>query len=128
MAEIGLYEAMRTLRAVRRLRPDPIPDEVLRRLLEAATWAPTGGNRQPWRVIVVKDPVRKQRLGELYKKIVVPYTQSYRERFASLPEAERVKAERMLRASDYLVEHFGEAPVILIFCFHPEGRAARSEE
>jgi len=123
MAEIGLYEAMRTLRAVRRLRPDPIPDEVLRRLLETATWAPTGGNRQPWRVIVVKDPVRKQRLGELYKKIVVPYTQSYRERFASLPEAERVKAERMLRASDYLVEHFGEVPVILVFCFNPEGLA-----
>ena len=44
MAEIGLYEAMRTLRAVRRLRPDVIPDDVLRRVLEAATWAPTGGN------------------------------------------------------------------------------------
>ena len=64
MAEIGLYEAMRTLRAVRRLRPDPIPDDVLRRVLEAATWAPTGGNRQAWRVIVVKDPVRNQRLDE----------------------------------------------------------------
>src|SRR5262250_2560484 len=53
MAEIGLYEAMRTTRAVRRLRPDPVPDAVLRRVIEAATWAPTGGNRQPWRVIVV---------------------------------------------------------------------------
>lgn len=123
MAEIGLYEAMRTLRAVRRLRPDPIPDEVLRRVLEAATWAPTGGNRQPWRIIVVKDPGRKQRLGELYKKIVIPYTKSYGERFASLPEAERVKAERMLSASNYLAEHFGEAPVTLVFCFHPEGLA-----
>jgi hypothetical protein len=51
MAEIGLYEAMRTLRAVRRLRPDPVPNDVLHRVLEAATWAPTGGNRQPWRVI-----------------------------------------------------------------------------
>ena len=64
MAEIGLYEAMRTLRAVRQLRPDPIPDDVLRRVLEAATWAPTGGNRQAWRVIVVKDRVRNQRLDE----------------------------------------------------------------
>jgi nitroreductase len=45
MAAIELYEAMRTLRAVRRLRPDPIPNDVLRRVLEAATWAPTGGNR-----------------------------------------------------------------------------------
>jgi nitroreductase len=123
MAEIELYEAMRTLRAVRRLRPDPIPDEVLHRVLEAATWAPTGGNRQPWRVIVVKNPVRKQRLGELYRKIAIPFTKSYAEKFASLPEGERVKAERMVRAGNYLAEHFGEAPVLLVFCFNPEGLA-----
>jgi nitroreductase len=123
MAEIELYEAMRTLRAVRRLRPDPIPDEVLHRVLEAATWAPTGGNRQPWRVIVVKDPMRKQRLGELYRKIAIPFTKSYAERFASLPELERVKAERMVRAGNYLAEHFDEAPVLLVFCFNPEGLA-----
>jgi nitroreductase len=59
ISEIGLYEATRTLRAVRRLRPDPIPDDVLHRVLEAATWAPTGGNRQPWRVIAVKERARK---------------------------------------------------------------------
>ncbi len=53
MAEMGIYETMRTLRAVRRLRPDPIPADVLRRVLEAATWAPTGGNVQPWRIVVV---------------------------------------------------------------------------
>src|SRR5215470_16485318 len=123
MAAIELYEAMRTLRAVRRLRPDPIPDEVLRRVLEAATWAPTGGNRQAWRVIVVKDPVRKQRLGELYKKIAVPFIQSYAGRFANLPEDERIKGEKMLRSGLYLAEHFGEAPVLCIFCFHPDGLA-----
>jgi nitroreductase len=44
MTEMGIYQTMRTLRAVRRLRPDPIPDDVLHRVLEAATWAPTGGN------------------------------------------------------------------------------------
>lgn len=123
MAEIGLYEAMRTLRAVRRLRPDPIPDDVLRRVLEAATWAPTGGNRQAWRVIVVKDPVRKQRLGELYKKITVPFIQSYAGRFANLPENERIQGEKMLRSGLYLAEHFGDAPALCIFCFHPDGLA-----
>jgi nitroreductase len=69
MAEIGIYEAMRTLRAVRRLRPDPIPDDVLHRVLEAATWAPTGDNLQPWRIIVVKERARKERLGVLYVDI-----------------------------------------------------------
>ena len=123
MATIDLYEAMRTLRAVRRLRPDPIPDDVLYRVLEAASWAPTGGNRQAWRIIVVKDAARKQRLGELYKKITIPYTQSYLKQFADRSEEERAKAERMLRASTYLAEHFGESPVLLVVCFNPEGLA-----
>ena len=123
MATIDLYEAMRTLRAVRRLRPDPIPDDVLYRVLEAASWAPTGGNRQAWRIIVVKDAARKQRLGELYKKITIPYTQSYVKQFADRPEEERTKAERVLRASTYLAEHFGESPVLLVVCFNPEGLA-----
>src|SRR5271167_1743106 len=83
MAEIALYEAMRTLRAVRRLRPDPIADDVLRRVLEAATWAPTGGNRQPWRVIVVKERTRKERLGALYAQQYA----SYAARFAPTSRA-----------------------------------------
>ena len=41
-----LYAAMSTLRAVRRIKPDPIPDDVLERVFQAATWAPTGGNHQ----------------------------------------------------------------------------------
>src|ERR1700752_4150928 len=128
MAATELYEAMRTLRAVRRLRPDPIPDDVLRRVVEAATWAPTGGNRQAWRVVVVKDPARKQRLGELYKGIAVPFMQSYSERLASLREGERAKTEKMLLSGVYLAEHFGEAPVLCIFCFHPDGLAVNDAD
>ena len=109
MAAIELYEAMRTLRAVRRLRPDPIPNEVLRRVLEAATWAPTGGNRQAWRVVVVKDAPRKQRLGELYKRIALPFMKSYKERLASLPEGERAKTEKMLRSGGYRPSTFGRS-------------------
>ena len=123
MATSDLYEAMRTLRAVRRLRPDPIPEDVLYLVLEAATWAPTGGNRQAWRIIVVKDPARKQRLGELYKQVTLPYTKSYMERLADAPEEERSRAERTIRASHYLAEHFGESPVLLVVCFNPEGLA-----
>jgi nitroreductase len=123
MAEIGLYEAMRTLRAVRRLRRDPIPDDVLHRVLEAATWAPTGGNRQPWRIIVVKDREKKARLGALYADQYAAFAKMYRARLADLPEALRAKTERMLGAGDYLGAHFGEAPVILVFCFNPKEMA-----
>ena len=123
MAEIGLYAAMRTLRAVRRLRPDPVPDNVLHRVLEAATWAPTGGNRQPWRVIVVKEHGRKERLGALYADRWAVFARMYRGRLADLPEAARVKTQRMLGAGDHLGAHFAEAPVILVFCFNPKEMA-----
>src|SRR5260370_21885746 len=78
MAEMGIYETMRTLRAVRKLRPDPIPADVLRRVLEAATWAPTGGNVQPWRIVVVKDRALKEPLGKLYAERWAAYSKNYR--------------------------------------------------
>jgi nitroreductase len=117
--ELGLYEAMSTLRAVRRLRPDPIPDAVLRRLVEAASWGPTGGNRQPWRVILVRDAERKRALGELYRAVWAPYVARTRLGIARAPEASRARSEKMLAAGDHLAEHFGEIPVIAVFCFNP---------
>jgi nitroreductase len=123
MAELGIYEAMRTLRAVRRLRPDPIAADVLHRVLEAATWAPTGGNRQPWRILVVKDPVRKERLGALYADQWVKFAARYRANLAALEPAIRERTERMLGAGDYLGAHFGQSPVIAVFCFNPSEMA-----
>jgi len=122
MAEIGIYEAMRTLRAVRRLRPDPIPDDVLRRVLEAATWAPTGGNRQPWRIIVIKEARLKEKLGKLYSEVWTPFAKTYRQA-APADEAERRRFLRTLNAGDYLAANFGETPVIAIFCFNPQQMA-----
>lgn len=123
MAEIGLYEAMRTTRAVRRLRPDPIPDEVLRRVLEAATWAPSGGNAQPWRIVVVRDTAAKRRLRDLYLPEWQRFSQGYAASFASLALEARAKQERGLRAATHLAESFHLAPAILIFCFDPRRMA-----
>lgn len=123
MAEVGVYEAMSTLRAVRRLRSDPIAEEVLGRVLEAATWAPTGGNVQPWRMVVVRDGARKQRLGALYASRWTPYAARQRKAIQRLPEERQVKAERSLVAGDYLAEHFGEVPVVVVFCFNPQNMA-----
>jgi len=120
MAEMGVYEAMSTLRAVRKLRPDPVPDEVLRRVLQAATWAPTGGNRQPWRIVLVKDPTVKRRLGELYTRSWKAYVGHYYAAIpAGIPEEARQRTLRTLNAGDYLAEHFGDVPAIAIFCFNP---------
>ncbi len=128
MPEMGLYEAMRTLRAVRRLKPDPIPDSVMRRVLEAATWAPTGGNVQPWRVVLVRDRTRKDRLGALYSERWSLFSRRYRSAMGSMTEDARKRLERTIAAGDYLAAHFGETPAIAIFCFNPNQMAITDAE
>jgi nitroreductase len=116
-----LYEAMSTLRAVRRLRPDPIPEDVLERVLQAACWAPTGGNMQPWRVIVVRSPERKAKLQAIYEPEWQNYTATNRARLEKAPlGADRDKLARTLAAGDHLAAHLGEVPVILMFCANPK--------
>jgi nitroreductase len=58
-------DILRTNRAMRRLRPDPLPDDLVRRVLEAATWAPSGSNRQDYVFVAVRDRSKIARLGEL---------------------------------------------------------------
>lgn len=114
-----LYDAVHTLRAVRRLRPDPIPDDVLERVLDAACHAPTGGNVQPWRVVVVRSPERKAALAALYGPEWHRYRGGYDARLAALPPDEAAKLERILAAGDHLADHLAEAPAILLFCVNP---------
>jgi len=111
---------MRTTRAVRMLRPDPIDDAVLARVLEAATWAPSGGNRQPWRIVVVRAPETKRALQQLYVGPWRRYSEGSRQAMHALPEPARAQGERNLAAADYLAEHLHLAPVIAVFCFDPK--------
>lgn len=115
-----LYEAMSTLRAVRRLRPDPIPHDVLERVLQAACWAPTGGNMQPWRVVVVRSAERKAKLQEIYEPEWRDYTAANRARLAQHSVGmDTDKLRRTLAAGDHLAAHLSEAPAILMFCADP---------
>ena len=121
MSSHDLYETMSTLRAVRKLRPDPIPDDVLNRVLQAACWAPTGGNNQPWRVIVVRSPERKQALAALYAPEWAKYADVSRARAAKagLAGGDLAKMERIVEAGDHLANHLGDAPAILLFIADP---------
>lgn len=114
---------MSTLRAVRRLRTDPIPDEVLERVLQAACWSPTGGNQQPWRVIVVQDPTKKQELAAIYGPEWAKYSEGFMERVAGLPDDELDKWKRILSAGDYLADNLADAPAILMFLADPRRMA-----
>ena len=117
-----LFEAIHTLRAMRRLKPDPIPDDVLRQILDAAIRAPSGGNRQPWFFLVVRDAERRQEIRELwqtgYEKLLdVPY-------YAKAAAGQGTPAQqRMMRSVQYLAEHMHEAPVHLVVCMDTEGQS-----
>src|SRR5690349_17730527 len=63
-----LFEIIRTTRSVRRLKSDPVPNELIRKILEAGVCAPSGGNMQRWRFLVVKDAAIKQTVGAYYKR------------------------------------------------------------
>ncbi len=120
---MDLYDAMSTQRAIRRLKPDPIPQDVQARVFEAASWAPTGGNVQPWRMLAVRDAQLRQGLQQIYQPLWTDYIKVGRARLPSLPKAEADALERSYRAGDYLAEHMGEAPLVAVGCFNP-GRMA----
>jgi len=63
-----LFEIIRTTRSMRRLKPDPVPNELIRKILEAGVCAPSGGNMQRWRFLVIRDARVKETVGALYKR------------------------------------------------------------
>ncbi len=68
MAEPTFFQVVRSQRGIRYYKADPVPDDVVDKVLQAAVWAPSGGNRQPWSFIVIRDRQIKRRLGELYRE------------------------------------------------------------
>jgi nitroreductase len=122
-----LYDAMSTLRAVRRLKSDPIPESVLDQVLTAATWAPTGGNHQAWRIIAVQDSAKKKALAELYKPHWLGYVPAYEAALDGAPSEVAEKSKRTLAAGTYLAEHLHEVPVICVFCFSFDGITVTDE-
>lgn len=121
--EIGLFEAIYTTRALRRFKPDPVPDDILRRVLDAAIRAPSGTNTQPWAFIVIKDPATKASLAEYY---LDSWQAAYGERVAQLDSIADASLQRILRSADYLAHHLAEAPVLILVCGRGRGGAPSS--
>lgn len=112
-----VWEVMRTARAIRRFRDEPIDDSVLARCLEAATWAPSGSNEQAWRFVVLRSPESKAIVGPAYR--------SGWDSTAAVYGIERPAADdtsrraRMTRAMLHLVDHTEEVPAFVLFCTRP---------
>jgi len=117
---IQLFDAASTTRSVRRLREDPVSDEQIERLIRMASYAPSGGNLQPWHIIVVRDEEKKAALGRHYHEIWSHYAASRREMIKDLGDEQKAPLERSLQAGDVLGQNFGKAPVICVFVFNPD--------
>jgi nitroreductase len=111
-----LFEIMATTRSMRRLKPDPVPAELIRKILEAGVSAPSGGNMQRWRFLVVRDLGVKQAVGSYYKRawdeVVSPRYRAGKPAPGTSPE----RFTRMLDAAQYLADHIHEAPVWIVPC------------
>jgi len=108
---MDLSEAIATNGTCRYFKPDPVPREVIRRALDAARFAPSGGNRQPLRFVVVTDPGLRRTLAGLY----LPRWQAYigqmtrgQVRVDTLPA--------MIRNADYFANHLAEVPALVVAC------------
>jgi nitroreductase len=110
-----LFEAMRCAPTSRYFTEDPVPGEAIARALENARFAPSGGNRQGWRVVVVRDAERRAALAELY----LPHWREYLERtgaapmLAEEPGQDPARTRMVRRANDY-AEGLAGVPVHLV--------------
>lgn len=124
MLDLTTDELLTTTRTVRR-RLDlarPVSRELLTECLELALQAPSGGNRQDWRFVVVTDQDRRRRLGEVYRKAWDRYVKEGILAPPSRPTDpdELAQAKRIGRSAFYLAEHMGEVPALVVPCH--EGR------
>ena len=119
--DVDVFEAIRTARMLRVLKPDPVPDALIERILEAAICAPSAGNTQAWSFIAVTDETQRQRLGDAYRRASLSVREFYavQERPAHMGEEQYF---RVLRSGIHLHEHMGEAPVIFLPCMRMETR------
>ena len=106
-----LAEAMTTQRAVRRLKPDPVDDALVLRLIELALKAPSGSNAQNWEFIVVRDPDVKAKLARRNRQVWQLYGRLGRWLTRHDPTMSRV-----LDAVQWQADHFEEIPVIVVAC------------
>jgi nitroreductase len=125
-----LYEVMRRAPSTRNFTAEPVAREVLERVLDNARYAPSGGNRQGWRVIVITDPDTRRRLRELYEEPWDAYMVKTGARAAldageasGLPKGRL----RMLQGADEYARRFDRVPVHLLLCVDVNALAITDE-
>jgi nitroreductase len=124
---MDIREALYTTRAMRRVTSEPIPMDAQARILDAAVRAPSGGNTQGWRFLLVDSPEVKAAISPLYQQAIAGlWTSYYKERIdAALADPESAESKSMLavqKSAQWLADHFEEVPLYLFgFSTDPGG-------
>ena len=122
MDKDALLELLKTRRSIRKFKPDPVPKEQVEMILEAARWAPSGDNAQPWRFVVVTDPEKIRRLGQLGgegsgRRFKAEYVSGHMEKRLSTFKTEETKHRVYKRLVSGSVSAFvSDAPVVIAVC------------
>jgi nitroreductase len=124
---IDLFEAMYTARAIRRFKPDRVPEKLILEVIEAGTMAPSATNQQPWAFVVVRDTPTKQFVQERYAGA---FHAAYARARAQIDQAPSGDQGRLMSAATYLADHLAEVPVLLFCCVERYGarRPGREQE
>lgn len=114
MEESGVdaLTALHTCIAMRYLRPDPVPDALMQRVLSAAACASSPGNCQGWQFVVVREPERRRRIAEAVVPALKPL-------LPPAPEGGDPSRRRMLAGAHHLLDHLHEAPALVFVCGAP---------
>ena len=114
---MDVFEALYTTRAMRRVKEDPIPEEIIKTMVDAAIRAPSGSNRQGWKFLVVTDPNIRKQLGDVYRETWDYYMKEF---YGGKPDlgasevGDDEKANQVIRISKsagWLAENFHKVPV-----------------
>jgi nitroreductase len=116
------FKVIQDRRSIREYTPEPVSDEDLDKILEAARLAPSGENAQPWRFIIVRDPEARKKLGALAgggsgRRFTAEFvTQKMQQRFTSLQDEEKKKAAFAKLTSGQVSAFLADAPVDIVVC------------
>ena len=112
--DITLLDALYSQRAIRYFTDEPVPDETVHRLIEAATKAPSGGNRQGWKFLVIRDQAAKNIIADYYEK---SWELAYGSENPNPPDIQ----SHVRRSADHLARHMADVPVLIMACIEHDG-------
>jgi nitroreductase len=113
---MDFFTVVDTQRALRRFRPDPVPDAALERMLAAATRAPSARGAEPWYFVVVRDPALRAAIGADYRRAWEAALATTAAADADRDVRDRPHYARMMRAADALARDLGTVPVLIACC------------